>query len=87
MFFVSWRTGVIAEAVPILNLAVSAVDDQLTFLVHRNFSSEIDGLFFRRHGRCDPAVTLAPDRPTILVWDHMLVFSIVWPSFHSETEY
>lgn len=42
-----WRERIAAVAVGTLDLAVHPVDDKLSFLVLTDFSSSIDGLFFR----------------------------------------
>jgi hypothetical protein len=62
-------------AVPLPDLTVPAVDQDLGLLIGGDLSRLIDRLGLRRVDARDPAIALATNRPTALVGHNVLVLS------------
>src|SRR5579885_1466176 len=67
--------GVVPVAVPLTNLSIPAVDQDLRLLVSSDLSGLGDCLGLGRVDARDSAVTLAPDSPSAIVGDDMLVLA------------
>src|SRR5947209_18240568 len=73
------RVGVMSVAVPLTNLPIPAVDEDLGPLIGGDLRRPGDRLGLRLMDARRPAVSLAPDRPSALVRDDVLVLPHVSP--------
>jgi hypothetical protein len=72
-----WRAGIVTVAIPLTNLAIPSVDQDLGLLVDGDLCRRFRRLSLRLMDARRPAVALALDGPTALVRDDVLVLSHV----------